>query len=61
VETGFTELANRWLPILNVFDENGVELNTKNTSADQQQTDDDQAQAAVSQMAKRATTKAQNA
>ncbi len=26
VETGFTELANRWLPILNVFDENGVDL-----------------------------------
>lgn len=43
------------------YDENGVELNTKNTSDDQQQTDDDQAQAAVSQMAKRATSKAQNA
>jgi sugar phosphate isomerase/epimerase len=26
VETGFTELANRWLPILNVFDEHGVDL-----------------------------------
>jgi sugar phosphate isomerase/epimerase len=26
VETGFTELANRWLPILNVFDDNGVDL-----------------------------------
>jgi sugar phosphate isomerase/epimerase len=26
VETGFKELANRWLPILNVFDENGVDL-----------------------------------
>ena len=26
VETGFTELANRWLPILNVFDENGIDL-----------------------------------
>ncbi|MBS1639049.1 MAG: sugar phosphate isomerase/epimerase [Bacteroidetes bacterium] len=26
VETGFTELANRWLPILNVFDECGVDL-----------------------------------
>ncbi len=26
VETGFTELANRWLPILNVCDENGVDL-----------------------------------
>ncbi len=26
VETGFTELANRWLPILNTFDENGVDL-----------------------------------
>lgn len=26
VETGFTELASRWLPILNVFDENGVDL-----------------------------------
>ncbi len=26
VETAFTELANRWLPILNVFDENGVDL-----------------------------------
>ncbi len=26
VETGFTELANRWLPILNVFDENGVDV-----------------------------------
>ncbi len=26
VETGFTELAKRWLPILNVFDENGVDL-----------------------------------
>lgn len=26
VETGFTELANRWLPILNVYEENGVDL-----------------------------------
>jgi sugar phosphate isomerase/epimerase len=26
VETGFKELANRWLPILNVFDENGVDI-----------------------------------
>ena len=26
VETCFTELANRWLPILNVFDECGVDL-----------------------------------
>jgi sugar phosphate isomerase/epimerase len=26
VETGFTELANRWKPILDVFDENGVDL-----------------------------------
>ena len=26
VETGFTELANRWLPILNVFDKHGVDL-----------------------------------
>jgi sugar phosphate isomerase/epimerase len=26
VETGFTELANRWRPILDVFDENGVDL-----------------------------------
>ena len=26
VETGFTELANRWLPILNEFDENGVDV-----------------------------------
>lgn len=26
VETGFKELANRWLPILNVFDECGVDL-----------------------------------
>ncbi|MBS1935263.1 MAG: sugar phosphate isomerase/epimerase, partial [Bacteroidetes bacterium] len=26
VDTGFTELANRWLPILNHFDENGVDL-----------------------------------
>lgn len=26
VEAGFTELANRWLPILNEFDENGVDL-----------------------------------
>ena len=26
VETGFTELANRWLPILNAFDESGVDL-----------------------------------
>jgi sugar phosphate isomerase/epimerase len=26
VETGFKELANRWLPILNEFDENGVDL-----------------------------------
>ncbi len=26
VETGFKELANRWLPILNVFDEHGVDL-----------------------------------
>jgi len=26
VETGFTELAKRWLPILNAFDECGVDL-----------------------------------
>ena len=26
VEDGFTELAKRWLPILDVFDENGVDL-----------------------------------
>lgn len=26
VETGFTELAKRWLPILNEFDANGVDL-----------------------------------
>ncbi|PTR01500.1 sugar phosphate isomerase/epimerase [Mucilaginibacter yixingensis] len=26
VETGFTELADRWRPILDVFDENGVDL-----------------------------------
>ena len=26
VETGFTELAKRWLPILNEFDNNGVDL-----------------------------------
>lgn len=26
VDTGFKELAKRWLPILNVFDENGVDL-----------------------------------
>lgn len=26
VETGFTELANRWKPILDVFDKNGVDL-----------------------------------
>lgn len=26
VETGFTELAKRWKPILDVFDENGVDL-----------------------------------
>lgn len=26
VETGFTELAKRWLPILNEFDENGIDL-----------------------------------
>ncbi len=26
VETGFRELANRWLPILNAFDETGVDL-----------------------------------
>ncbi|MGF2413704.1 MAG: sugar phosphate isomerase/epimerase family protein, partial [Ferruginibacter sp.] len=26
VETGFTELANRWLPILNKFDECGVDV-----------------------------------
>ncbi len=26
VETGFTELAKRWLPILNVFEDNGVDL-----------------------------------
>lgn len=26
VETGFQELAKRWLPILNEFDENGVDL-----------------------------------
>lgn len=26
VDTGFTELAKRWLPILNTFDENGVDV-----------------------------------
>ncbi|MFI5185995.1 MAG: sugar phosphate isomerase/epimerase family protein [Chitinophagales bacterium] len=26
VETGFKELANRWMPILNVFDENGIDV-----------------------------------
>jgi len=26
VDTGFTELANRWLPILNEFDEQGIDL-----------------------------------
>jgi sugar phosphate isomerase/epimerase len=26
VETGFKELANRWLPILNAFDEQGIDL-----------------------------------
>lgn len=26
VEQGFTELANRWLPILNAFEENGVDV-----------------------------------
>jgi sugar phosphate isomerase/epimerase len=26
VEAGFTELARRWMPILNVFDENGVDV-----------------------------------
>jgi sugar phosphate isomerase/epimerase len=26
LETAFTELANRWLPILNVFDENGIDV-----------------------------------
>lgn len=26
VETGFTELAKRWMPILNAFDESGVDL-----------------------------------
>ncbi|MCO5238724.1 MAG: sugar phosphate isomerase/epimerase [Chitinophagaceae bacterium] len=26
VETGFSELAKRWLPILNVFDEEGIDL-----------------------------------
>jgi sugar phosphate isomerase/epimerase len=26
IETGFTELANRWLPILNAFDEQGVDV-----------------------------------
>ncbi|MDB5120151.1 MAG: sugar phosphate isomerase/epimerase [Sphingobacteriales bacterium] len=26
VETGFKELANRWLPILNAFDESGIDL-----------------------------------
>jgi sugar phosphate isomerase/epimerase len=26
VETAFKELANRWMPILNVFDENGVDV-----------------------------------
>ncbi|KAA5538835.1 sugar phosphate isomerase/epimerase family protein [Adhaeribacter rhizoryzae] len=26
VETGFKELADRWLPILNAFDENGVDV-----------------------------------
>jgi sugar phosphate isomerase/epimerase len=26
VETGFKELAKRWLPILNVFDEHGIDL-----------------------------------
>ena len=26
VETGFKELANRWLPILNIFDQHGVDV-----------------------------------
>ncbi|TXJ22592.1 MAG: sugar phosphate isomerase/epimerase [Chitinophagaceae bacterium] len=26
VQTGFTELASRWLPILNEFDDNGIDL-----------------------------------
>jgi len=26
VETGFKELANRWIPLLNTFDENGVDV-----------------------------------
>jgi sugar phosphate isomerase/epimerase len=26
VETGFTELAKRWEPILNVYDEHGIDL-----------------------------------
>ena len=26
VETGFNELAKRWLPILNIFDDNGVDV-----------------------------------
>lgn len=26
VEAGFEELANRWLPILNIYDENGVDV-----------------------------------
>ena len=26
LKQGFTELANRWLPILNAFDESGVDL-----------------------------------
>lgn len=26
VDTGFNELANRWLPILNTFDEHGIDL-----------------------------------
>jgi hypothetical protein len=33
VEDGFAELAKRWLPILNEFDQNGVDFVTKFTLA----------------------------
>lgn len=43
------------------YDQNGIELNTKNSSSEETPTDTDQAKASVGQMAKRATAHAQKA
>ena len=43
------------------YDQNGIELNTKNSASAETPTDTDQAKAAVKKMAKSATAKAQKA